>query len=139
MSLSNLKTCFYNMNYGCGDQISIKQFMEILVKSNYNKSVFSAITHLLQFIDQSEINKVIKNTTQIKKKKYLIIIDGYDKISPFNMLSRGRIYNLIKNLISVMVSYKHPIFSYKNEITHLYIVYSGEIKLTNKKIATLLF
>lgn len=133
ISLSHLKTCFYNMNYGYGDQISIKQFMEILVKSNYNKSVFGAITHLLQFIDQSEINKVIKNTTQIKKKEILNHYRWIRQISPFNMLSRGRIYHLIKNLTSVLVSYKNPIFSYKNEITHLYIVYSGEVKLTNKK------
>ena len=104
---------FLQYELWCGEQISIKQFMEVLVKSNYNKSVFSAITHLLQFIDQSEINKVIKNTTQIKRKEILNYYRWMRQISPFNMLSRGRIYNLIKNLTSVMISYKHPIFSYK--------------------------
>ncbi len=133
ISLSNLKSCFFNMNYDSEDQISIKQFMEILVKSNYNKSIFNAITHILRFIDQSEINKIIKNTTQIKRNELLNYYRWLRKCSPFNILSRGRLYSLIKNLNSSIVSYKNIIFSYKDEVTHIYIIYSGEVKLTNKK------
>ena len=49
---NNLKTSFYSMNYGFSDQISIKQFMRLLVKSSYRNSVFSAIISLLHFIDK---------------------------------------------------------------------------------------
>ena len=49
------------------------------------------------------------------------------------MLSRGRLYNLVKNLTSCIVSYKDIIFSYQDKINHIYIIYSGEVKLTNKK------
>ena len=139
ISLAHIKTCFYDYTYDLNEQINLKKFMELLIKSNTHKSIFKTITNLLEFIDQSETNKIIKNTTQIKRKELLQNYRWLRNISPFTLIGRSRIYALIENMKCFNVSYNNHIFHYGDEINYIFIVYYGTVKITknNKELSTL--
>lgn len=133
ISISHIKTCFYNYDYDKNHKISIKQFTKLIADSTTNMSVFSIIGNMLAFIDQSESNYILKDKSQIKRKELLNNYRWLRTISPFSILSRGRLYLLLENMKQKLVSYNESIISIGNRIDYCYIIFSGEFKLTKRR------
>lgn len=133
ISLADIKTCFYKYDYNKNHKISIKQFTKLMADSNTNISVFSIIGNMLSFIDQSETNSILKDKSQIKRKELLRNYRWLRTISPFSILSRGRLYLLLENMKQKLVSYNETIISIGDRINYCGIIFSGEFKLTKRK------
>ena len=127
ISVSHLKTCFYNYTYDIHEKINMKQFMKLLIKSHTNISVFKIIVNLLDFIDQSETNMIIKNTTLLKKKELLNNYRWLKTISPFNLLRRSRIYKLLENVNYINIPYSNTVISYFDIVKYVFIIYYGTV------------
>lgn len=136
ISFDYLKTCFYKHDFDKNHKINLLEFSKIITNSHTNMSVFSIVGNLINFIDQSEANIILKTKTQVEKKQLLNDYRWIKNFEPFNILSRSRIYFLLKNSKKDYVCFNQKLIKRNQLIENIYVIYSGEFKITksNKKI-----
>ena len=131
ISLSSLKLCFYDNGYTIDKKISLYEFTRLVANTNTNKSVFSILGNLIEFIDQSEVNLLTRKKSQLRKKELSNDYLWIKKITPFTLLSRYRIYRLLDNMKKNIYHYNNTIINIHTPINYIYLIFSGEVKLIN--------